>query len=152
MIEKLEQRKENLSKAFSAVYNVEIGRFEELKVQNRSDFEKIPKMDLVWKELSAFMDKNPQERVINKINDISDFVSHSNEELEQIKNYNQNANNPDRDSLKVNSALKVIALNVDKMISIVNKFSVKPPKLGQRANAESPYNLNSQPTVELISQ
>ena len=42
-------------------------------------------MDLIQKELCTFMDKNAKERVLTKINDISDFVQKSNEDLDSIK-------------------------------------------------------------------
>lgn len=88
-----------MNTAFGQVYDTEIGRFEQLKSVNLTDNEKINKMDLVCKELSMFMDKNAQERVINKINDISDFVNQSQEELEQIKAYNNKTNDPETNEL-----------------------------------------------------
>lgn len=111
-----------------------MSKFEEIRNQNNSDSEKIHKMELVCHELSTFMDKNPQERVINKINDISDFVTQSQEELESIKNYNENTLNvnvPESTELRVNPNLKIVGLNIDKMIQIVSKFSIRPPKLGR---------------------
>ena len=65
-----------------------------------------------------FMDKNPQERVINKINDISDFCNQSCEELETIRAYNSSisADEPHNSTeLQVNPALKIIGLNIEKM-------------------------------------
>jgi len=57
------------------------------------------------------MDRNSKDRVINKINDISDFVQKSTEDLETIKGKSY-LEDPD---CQLNPNLKIVALNADKV-------------------------------------
>ena len=48
----------------------------------QSNDEAVKKMGLIKEELCSFMDRNPKGPVLKKINDLSDFVHKSNEDLE----------------------------------------------------------------------
>lgn len=71
------------------------------------------------------MDKNPKERVLTKINDISDFVQKSQEDLESIKILDCTQ----LPELQINPQLVVVGLNADKIYQIIKKFTIRPPKL-----------------------
>ena len=90
-------------------------------------------MDLIQKELCAFMDKNAKERVLTKINDISDVVQKSNEDLEIIKGLNCS----EMPELQISPQLVVVGLNADKIYQIIKKFTIRPPKLSCSSAAQS---------------
>ena len=44
----------------------------------------IVNIDLIYKELQGFIERNSDEKILTKINDISDFINKSIEDLEKI--------------------------------------------------------------------
>ena len=44
----------------------------------------IVNIDLIYKELQGFIERNSDEKILTKINDISDFMNKSIEDLEKI--------------------------------------------------------------------
>lgn len=57
------------------------------------------------------MDNNPKERVLTKINDISDFINSSTEDLEEIKR----CVDTDSREMNVSPNLVIVGLNADKI-------------------------------------
>jgi len=49
-----------------------------------SNSEEIENIDLIYKELQGFIERNSDAKILTKINDISDFMNKSIEDLEKI--------------------------------------------------------------------
>ena len=79
------------------------------------------------------MDNNAKERVLTKINDISDFVQKSQQDLESIRVLDCTQ----IPELQINPALVVVGLNADKIYQILKKFTIRPPKLPCSSSATS---------------
>ena len=84
VIEKLEQKRNQLVDSFETIYSTELARFyqkQEIIQQNQLDVQNV---NLIYKELSEFMARNPDGKVLAKINDISDFMVKTTDDLEHM--------------------------------------------------------------------
>ena len=104
---------------------MELSKFREIETVLQRNADQIKKMDLIKEELCTFMDNNPKGPVLKKINEISDFVQKSSEDLEQIKQLQID----DADELRISPQLVVIGLNTEKIFDIIKKFTIRPPKI-----------------------
>jgi hypothetical protein len=77
-----------LKKEFDNNYKQEIlsfqGKCEQLD-RNQTDIDNI---DVIYQQLIGFMDRSAEAKILTKINDISDFMNKSIEDLERITNVN----------------------------------------------------------------
>lgn len=77
---------------------------------------------MIYDELMKFINKNNDAKVLTKINDISQFISKSIEDLERIaKNKGL-----DKNEALIDPKLKPLTLNVQKAYDIINKFNMVP--------------------------
>jgi len=88
---------------------------QEMIEQNSKEIEDI---DMIYKELQGFIERNSDAKILTKINDISDFMQKSIEDLEKITRIKQ----LDRQSCMINQSLNPLALNADKVFDVVTKF------------------------------
>lgn len=87
----------------------------------------ITNIEIVYEELSKFINKNIDAKICAKINDISSFISKSIEDLERIAK----SKGFDKNEAYIKPELKPLTLNVDKAYEIIGKFNLissKPSK------------------------
>jgi hypothetical protein len=78
-----------LKQEFSLKYDEELNTFlkkQEMIEQNSKEIEDI---DMIYKELQGFIERNSDAKILTKINDISDFMQKSIEDLEKITRIKQ---------------------------------------------------------------
>lgn len=83
--------------------------------------QEISKIDNIYRELSVFLEKNPDAKVLTKINDISGFMNKSIEDLERITRDKSSI-----EDLHLSQALAPLTLNVDKVFYIIQRFNMLP--------------------------
>ena len=78
-----------MKQEFSLKYDEELNTFlkkQEMIEQNSKEIEDI---DMIYKELQGFIERNSDAKILTKINDISDFMQKSIEDLEKITRIKQ---------------------------------------------------------------
>ena len=84
-------------------------------------------IEIIYEELMKFIEKNTDAKILEKINDISSFISKSIEDLEKIaKNKSF-----DKSEALIDPTLKPLTLNVQKAYEIISKFNMIPSAKGK---------------------
>lgn len=68
------------------------------------------------------MFKNSDAKLLTRINDISDFMSKTTEDMESNKNIEALS----RDNCQISTDLVIVGLNSEKIFGIINKFKMIP--------------------------
>ena len=88
-------------------------------------FEKdIGNIEIIYSELVKFMETNADAKILSKIQDVSQFISKSIDDLEKIAG----AKGFDKGSTLISKDLKPLTLNVSKAYDIIGKFNMVPHK------------------------
>ena len=87
----------------------------------------IVNIDLIYKELQGFIERNSDEKILTKINDISDFMNKSIEDLEKITRIKT----LDRQHCQIPQNLIPLSLNAEKVFDIVTRFNMVQSKTNQ---------------------
>ena len=81
-------------------------------------------IDMIYQELQDFVERNSDAKILTKINDISDFMNKSIEDLEKITR----VKTLDRQECQISQNLIPLSLNADKVFDIVTRFNMVQPK------------------------
>ena len=123
VIKGLEDRRDVLKKDFIAKYETEEqkfdGKLETLSVYN-NDVENIQS---IYDDLEKFVDRSSDAKILMKINEVSEFIQKSAENLETIAK----AKGFDKADTQLDASLTPLSLNVEKVIGIITKFNMLPP-------------------------
>lgn len=84
VIARLELKRDQLKEEFEAKYDDELQKFLMKQEMIHNNSEEIENIDLIYKELQGFIERNSDAKILTKINDISDFMNKSIEDLEKI--------------------------------------------------------------------
>ena len=84
MIGKLEEKREQLKVAFTKDYATERLRFEDKSGHLDHNCDQISQINMIFQELACFVEQSDDGKVLSKINDITDFINKSVEDLESI--------------------------------------------------------------------
>ena len=68
------------------------------------------------------MARNPDGKVLAKINDISDFMVKTTDDLEHMNSMES----LEQSQCQVSQGLQIVGLNADRIFSIINKFKMIP--------------------------
>ena len=130
VIKGLEKKRDTLKADFTAKYETEEVKYDEkmgtLEVFNND----IGNIESIYDDLSKFIERSSDAKVLTKITEVSEFIQKSIENLEQIGK----AKGFDKADTQIDSSLTPLSLNVEKVISIIAKFNMLPP-VGQKADA-----------------
>ena len=85
-------------------------------------------IETIYEELNSFIERNSEAKVLSKISDISSFMNKSIEDLEKITKMR----GFEKQDLAIDQSLHPMTLNVDKVLSIINKFNMVRPSTGQQ--------------------
>ena len=83
----------------------------------------IGNIESIYDDLSKFIERSGDAKVLTKITEVSEFIQKSVENLEQIAK----AKGFDKADTQIDSSLTPLSLNVEKVISIIAKFNMLPP-------------------------
>ena len=83
----------------------------------------IGNIESIYDDLSKFIERSSDAKVLTRITEISEFIQKSVENLELIAK----AKGFDKEDTKIDSSLTPLSLNVEKVISIIAKFNMLPP-------------------------
>ena len=123
VIKGLEAKRDLLKEEFQTKYEAESSRFEEkmgtLEVYN-GDIENI---ESIYDDLSKFIERSSDAKMLTKITEVSEFIQKSIENLEQIGK----AKGFDKADTQIEPSLTPLSLNVEKVMSIIAKFNMLPP-------------------------
>lgn len=124
VIKGLEAKRDLLKEEFQTKYEAESSRFEEkmgtLEVYN-GDIENI---ESIYDDLSKFIERSSDAKMLTKITEVSEFIQKSIENLEQIGK----AKGFDKADTQIEPSLTPLSLNVEKVMSIIAKFNMLPPQ------------------------
>jgi len=84
VIGKLEEKREQLKDTFTKDYRSEKQKFEDEYSHLNHNCDQISQISIVFQELSSFVEQSDDGKVLSKINDITDFINKSVEDLEGI--------------------------------------------------------------------
>lgn len=123
VIKGLEKKRDVLKADFNAKYESEEmkydGKNETLDVYTND----IGNIESIYDDLSKFIERSGDAKVLTKITEVSEFIQKSVENLEQIAK----AKGFDKADTQIDSSLTPLSLNVEKVISIIAKFNMLPP-------------------------
>jgi type I site-specific restriction endonuclease len=129
VISRLELKRDTLKGEFSDKYDEELMKFISKQEMIGTNSKEIEDIDMIYKELQGFIERNSDAKILTKINDISDFMNKSIEDLEKITRIKQ----LDRQSCMINPGLNPLSLNADKVFEIVTKFQMVQAKPAEQA-------------------
>lgn len=84
--------------------------------------EEISNIEIIYEELTKFIEKNNDAKILTKINDISSFISKSIEDLEKIAR----SKTFEKNDMIIDPSLKPLTLNVSRAFDIISKFQMMP--------------------------
>ena len=90
--------------------------------------DEVQNIEIIYEELMKFIEKNNDARILEKISDISSFISKSIEDLEKIAK----SKIFDKHEPLLDPALKPLTLNVQKAYEIISKFNMVPTSKSQQ--------------------
>ena len=114
VIKKLEEKRDQLKEEFTAKYTREEERFaqkqEILEVYNRDQ----ASIEAIYDDLSRFIERGSDVKVLGKITDITEFIHKSIENLEHISK----AKGFEKEDMAVDPQLKPLSLHVQKVFDL----------------------------------
>lgn len=84
VIKKLEEKRDQLKFDFNLKYEQEAAKFTFKFDIVESNAAEIANIESIYEELAKFVERNADAKILTRINDISDFMSKSIEDLERI--------------------------------------------------------------------
>ena len=113
-----------MKEEFLAKYEAEAKRFDE-KMGILDEYGgDISNIESIYDDLSKFIERSSDAKVLTKITEVSEFIQKSIENLEQIGK----AKGFDKVDTQIEPSLTPLSLNVEKVMSIIGKFNMLPPQ------------------------
>ena len=81
---RLQAKRDSLKSEFEAKYDEELQKFVSKQEMIASNSEEIENIDQIYKELQGFIERNSDAKILTKINDISNFLNKSIQDLGKI--------------------------------------------------------------------
>ena len=123
VIKKLEEKRDQLKNDFTQKYENEAAKFSfKVEILDQNSVE-ITNIESIYEELAKFVDRNADAKILTRINDISDFMSKSIEDLERITKMK----GFEKQEQQIDPQLTPLSLNVQKVFNIVSKFNMVAP-------------------------
>ena len=123
VIKGLEKKRDLLKSDFTGKYEIEEAKYDEKMGTLEVFSNDIGNIESIYDDLSKFIDRSSDAKVLTKISEVSEFIQKSVENLEQIAK----AKGFDKADTQIDSSLTPLSLNVEKVISIVSRFNMLPP-------------------------
>ena len=124
VIKGLESKRDLLKEEFLAKYEAEATRFDEKMGTLDVYGGEIANIESIYEDLSKFIERSSDAKVLTKITEVSEFIQKSIENLEQIGK----AKGFDKVDTQIEPGLTPLSLNVEKVMSIIGKFNMLPPQ------------------------
>lgn len=122
LIKRLETRREELILDFSKRYEEEdlrIKKKREILSKNKEDIENVKN---IYDEIEQYIGSNSDAAVLSKIQDITNFVSKSIENLEGIGK----SKGFDKNEIYIEASMRPLSMHVQKAFEIISKFTLVP--------------------------
>ena len=103
-----------MKRDFDLKYQDETDRLDECTQVFQLNKQEISKIDNIYKELSVFLEKNSDAKILTKINDISGFMNKSIEDLERITRDKASI-----EDIHLSESLAPLTLNIEKVFYII---------------------------------
>ena len=107
-----------------AKYEAEATRFDEKMGTLDVYGGEIANIESIYEDLSKFIERSSDAKVLTKITEVSEFIQKSIENLEAIGK----AKGFDKVDTQIEPSLTPLSLNVEKVMSIIGKFNMLPPQ------------------------
>lgn len=122
VIQKLEAKKAALKSEFEIRYNAEIERFvAKLDIVSQKSGE-IDNIATVQQELAKFCNKNSDVKILNKVNEVTDFLTKSTQDLQAV----HTLSTLDETEFQIPGDFVHVGINVDKIFKVIDRFKMLP--------------------------
>lgn len=132
VIKGLEAKRDLLKEEFQTKYDAESSRFEEKMGTLEVYSGDIANIESIYDDLSKFIERSSDAKMLTKITEVSEFIQKSIENLEQIGK----AKGFDKADTQIEPGLTPLSLNVEKVMSIIAKFNMLPPQAQKPESGE----------------
>lgn len=80
-------------------------------------------IEAIYEDLSRFIERGTDAKILTKITDISEFIQKSIENLEHISK----AKGFEKEDCVIDPSVKPLSLHVQKVFELITKFNMFPP-------------------------